>query len=316
MTSSLTERAAPDAPRIAGRSLWQISWLRLRRDKVAMAGGIVVLLYFVMAAAAPLLAKIEGQGPYTYHIDLLNADAGGKPNGALGGISTGHWFGVEPSTGKDIFAMVVYGARTSFLIGIAATLLSVSLGTAVGLIAAYFGGWMDAVLGRFMDVMFGFPSLIFMIAFGIVAPPSFPRPLLLILVIGFFGFPYFGRVIRGQALSLIEREFVDAARSLGAGPGHIIVKQLLPNLLAPIVVFATLTIPGTIGLEAALSFLGVGIPAPTPDWGRMINTAVNWFQTDLMYLLFPGGALFIAVLAFNLFGDGLRDAFDPRTERK
>jgi peptide/nickel transport system permease protein len=314
MTSTPTVRDDAGS-RIAGRSLWQISWLRLRRDKIAMVGGVVVLLYFVMAAAAPLLARIEGQSPYSYHIGLLNGEAGGKPNGTLGGISASHWFGVEPTTGRDLFAMVVYGARTSFLIGIVATLLAVTLGTAVGLIAAYFGGWVDTVLGRFMDVMFGFPSLIFMISLGIVAPPSFPRPLLLILVIGFFGFPYFGRVIRGQALSLMQREFVDAARSLGAGPGHVIVKQLLPNLLAPIIVFATLTIPGTIGFEAALSFLGVGIPAPTPDWGRTINRAVDWIQTDLMYLLFPGGALFVAVLAFNLFGDGLRDAFDPRTER-
>jgi peptide/nickel transport system permease protein len=315
MPEALTERDTPEAPRIAGRSLWQISWLRLRRDRVAMTGGVIVLLYFVMAIAAPLLARLEGQDPYTYHIGLLNGDAGGAPNGALGGISGTHWFGVEPTTGRDLFAVVVYGARTSFLIGIAATFLAVGLGTATGLVAAYFGGWVDTVLGRFMDVMFGFPALIFMISLGILAPPSFPRPLLLILVIGFFGFPYFGRVIRGQTLSLIRREFVDAARSLGAGAGHIIVKQLLPNLLAPIIVFATLTIPGMIGAEASLSFLGVGIPPPTPDWGRAINDAVDWFQTDLMYLLFPGGALFLAVLAFNLFGDGLRDAFDPRSGR-
>jgi peptide/nickel transport system permease protein len=312
---SHTERDAPEAERIVGRSLWQISWLRLRRDRLALAGGVIVLLYFVMAIAAPLLAKLEGQDPYTYHIGLLNGDSGGAPIGALGGISGSHWFGVEPTTGRDLFAVVVYGARTSFLIGIAATFLAVGLGTAVGLIGAYFGGWVDTVLGRFMDVMFGFPALIFMISLGILAPPSFPRPLLLILVIGFFGFPYFGRVIRGQALSLINREFVDAARSLGAGAGHIIVKQLLPNLLAPIIVFATLTIPGMIGAEASLSFLGVGIPPPTPDWGRAINDAVDWFQSDLMYLLFPGGALFFAVLAFNLFGDGLRDAFDPRSGR-
>lgn len=315
MPDSPTERDTPETKRIAGRSPWQISWFRLRRDRVAMTGGAIVLLFFVMAAAAPLLARIEGQNPYSYHINLLNGDAGGAPLGSLGGVSAAHWFGVEPTSGRDLFAIVVYGARTSFLIGIAATLLAVGIGTAVGLVAAYFGGWVDTVLGRFMDVMFGFPSLIFMISIGIIAPPSFPRPALLILVIGFFGFPYFGRVIRGQALSLVQREFVDAARSLGAGAGHIIMKQLLPNLLAPIIVFSTLSIPAMIGAEAALSFLGVGIPAPTPDWGRAINEAVNWFQTDLMYLLFPGGALFLAVLAFNLFGDGLRDAFDPRSGR-
>ncbi|HVX45007.1 MAG TPA: ABC transporter permease [Mycobacteriales bacterium] len=300
---------------VAGRSPWQIAWLRLRRDRVALAGGVVVLLYLVVAAAAPLIARIEGQSPYKYHTDLLDAQNAGLPSGALGGISASHWFGVEPLTGRDLFAIVVYGARTSFLIGIAATFLAVILGVIVGMVSAYFSGWVDTLISRFMDVLFGFPGLIFMIALGIVAPPSFPRPLLLILVIGFFGFPYFGRVIRGQSLSLVEREFIDAARLLGAGPGHIVFKQLLPNLIAPIIVFTTLSIPGTIGTEAALSFLGVGIPAPTPDWGRTIFTAVSWFQSDLMYLLFPGGALFVAVLAFNVFGDGLRDALDPRSRR-
>jgi peptide/nickel transport system permease protein len=304
-----------DPTAIAGRTPWQLSWRRLRRDRVALAGAVVVVLMILAAICAPLLARLEGQDPYTYHIDLLDQNAGSRPSGSLGGISGAHWFGVEPLTGRDLFSIVVYGARTSLLIGLAATAVGMTIGTVVGMAAAYFGGWTDFVIGRVMDVMFGFPGLIFMISVGIIAPASFPRPLLLILVVGFFGWPTIGRVLRSQARSLVQRDFIEAARALGAGPGHIIFRQVLPNLVAPILVFATMSIPGTIGTEAALSFLGVGIPAPTPDWGRSISDAVAWIQSDVWYLLFPGGALFLVVLAFNLLGDGLRDALDPRTRR-
>lgn len=314
MTSTEVEPKDAPAP-VQGRSPWQLAWRRLRRDRVAMLGGIIVLGFAVVAAAAPLLTWLAGEDPYTYHVDLLDASAGNRPKGAFGGVSLDHWFGVEPLTGRDLFAIVVYGARTSFLIGVAATALAATIGTIAGMTAAYFGGWTDTIIGRVMDVIFSFPGLLFMIAIGIIVPSSFSRPLLLILVIGFFGWPYFGRVIRAEAKSLVHREFVEAVRALGAGPWHIIFRQLLPNLIAPIIVLCTLSIPGTVGTEAALSFLGAGIPPPTPDWGRTISEAVNWVQSDVWYLVFPGGALFLAVLAFNLLGDGLRDALDPRTHR-
>ncbi|GAA3562627.1 ABC transporter permease [Amycolatopsis ultiminotia] len=298
----------PAAAPAASRTLWRA----LRHDRWAQAGAVVIVLVILTALAAPLLALLEGQDPYTYHTDLLNP-ADGTGAGVLGGVSGSHWFGVEPLTGRDLFAVVAYGARTSFLIGLAATVVSVVLGVLLGASAGYAGGWWDTVVSRVTDVLLGFPQLIFMIAVGAVAPAAIPRPLLLIAVIGLFGWPRVARVVRAQTLSLRNRDFVRAARALGARGGHVFRRELLPNLWAPIIVLATVSIPANIGLEAALSFLGVGIPPPTPSWGRSISDAINWVQTDPMFLIFPGAALFIATLAFNMLGDGLRDALDPKT---
>jgi peptide/nickel transport system permease protein len=284
---------------------------RLVKDRWAVAGAAIVLFLLAVAVFAPLLAKLEGHDPYTYDLSAL-ADTG-LPLGSGGGISGGHWFGVEPQTGRDLFAIVVTGTRTSFLVGLAATALSVVIGVLAGMTAGYFGGWYDRVLSRIIDVLFGFPWLIFVIALGAIAPARFPRQLLLILVIGLFGWPGIARVIRGQTMALKQRTFVVAATALGAGPGHLLRRQYLPNLTSTIIVYSTITIPGMIGAEAALSFLGVGVPPPTPAWGRTIGDAIAWVQTDPMFLVFPGAALFLATLAFNLFGDGLRDALDPRT---
>jgi ABC-type dipeptide/oligopeptide/nickel transport system permease subunit len=213
---------------------------------------------------------------------------------------------------------VVYGSRISLLIAFFATMLSVFIGTTLGVIAGFFGGWVDALISRSMDVFLAFPILVFAIALaGVVPDQAFGlsgdvlRVSLLVFVIGFSNWPYVGRIIRGQTLSLREREFVDAARSLGARPSYIIFKELLPNLMAPILIYFTLLIPTNILFEAALSFLGVGIRPPTPTWGGMLSDAVH-FYTVPHFALFPGLAIFITVLAFNLFGDGLRDAFDPR----
>lgn len=283
---------------------------RLLQDRWAMTGAAIVLVLLAVAVTGPLLSSLEGHDPYTYDLNAL-ADTG-QPLGAGGGISAGHWFGVEPMTGRDLFAIVVTGARTSFLVGLAATVLSVLIGVVVGMTAGYFGGWYDRIVSRIIDVLFGFPWLIFVIALGAIAPARFPRQLLLILVIGLFGWPAIARVIRGQTLALRGRTFVVAATALGAGPGHLLRRQYLPNLVSTIIVYTTITIPGMIGAEASLSFLGVGVPPPTPAWGRTIGDAISWVQTDPMFLVFPGTALFLATLAFNLFGDGLRDALDPR----
>jgi peptide/nickel transport system permease protein len=285
----------------------------LLADRWAVTGAVIVVLLLVVAVAAPLLSSLEGHDPYTY--DLSAISDSGAPLGTGGGISAAHWFGVEPMTGRDLFAIVVTGARTSLLVGFAATALSVLIGVLAGITAGYFGGWYDRVLSRFIDVLFGFPWLIFVIALGAIAPARLPKQLLLIGVIGLFGWPGIARVVRGQTLALKQRTFVVAATALGAGPGHLLRRQYLPNLASTIIVYATITIPGMIGAEAALSFLGVGVPPPTPAWGRSIGDAIAWVQTDPMYLVFPGAALFLATLAFNLFGDGLRDALDPRTRR-
>jgi peptide/nickel transport system permease protein len=290
----------------AGRTVWQT----LRRDRAAMIGLVLVVLALLVAVFAPWIASINGGDPYTYHSDALSAD--GSPRGAFGGASGQHWFGVEPLTGRDLYAIVVYGARTSILVGLSATVLAVTIGVLVGSSAALFGGWYDQVASRVTDVLLGFPSLIFMIALGAFAPAAIPRSLLIVAVIGVFGWPGIARVIRGQSLSLMERNYVSASRAMGAGGLHLLRKHLLPNLSGTIIVFATITIPANIGAEAALSFLGLGVPPPTPAWGRTIGTAVAWIATDPWYLLAPAGALFIVTFAFNLLGDGLRDALDPR----
>lgn len=286
----------------------------LRRDRWALAGALCIALLALLAIGADVLTAISGQDPYTYRTEALDP-ATGAPAGALGGVSGTHWFGVEPLTGRDLFAIVAHGARTSFLIGLAATAVSVLLGVLLGAAAGYLGGVPDRLVTWTADVLLGFPYLVFMIALGAVVPAEVPRPLLLIVVIGFFGWPSIARIVRAQTLTLRARGFVSAARSLGAGPVHVFRYELLPNLWGPIIVVSTLSIPGKIGLEAALSFLGVGIPPPTPSWGRTISSAIDWVATDPMFLVFPGAALFLATWAFNVLGDGLRDVLDPRTAR-
>jgi peptide/nickel transport system permease protein len=290
---------------------------RVRRDRSARLGAVLVLVLIVVAAAAPLLAKLEGQDAYTYNIGLLDPLRGNAPRGAIGGLSGDHWFGVEPLTGRDLFAITVLGLRTSLFIAVVCTLITTALGTLAGISAAYFGGWYDAVVSRLLDFLFGFPQLVFMIALGIIVPAGFPRWLLLILVLSVFGWAGLARLIRNQARSLVTREFVEAARSAGSSGWHIVTRELLPNLLGPVLVIATMAVPGIIGTEAALSFLGVGVPPPAPSLGRSISDSIAWVYTgtDPWFLVFPGAMLFLAVLGFTLLGDGVRDAFDVRLRR-
>jgi ABC-type dipeptide/oligopeptide/nickel transport system permease subunit len=320
------ESAAPEAilegvsgEAIEGRSLGQIAWMRLKRDKVAIGSGILIIFLLLVAIFGPYLV----QDPTVYHANLINPTFS-RPNGPWGGISLAHPLGVEPVTGRDVLARIVNGARVSMLIAFLATALAVTIGVVMGVIAGYFGGWTDAVIARSMDVFLAFPLLVFAIALvGVIPSSAFGlsgnslRIGLLIFVIGFFAWPYMGRIIRGQTLSLREREFVDAARSLGARGPYILFRELLPNLVAPILVYSTLLIPVNILFEAALSYLGVGIIPPTPSWGGMLSDAVNngFYAIDPMYMIIPGAAIFLTVLAFNLFGDGLRDALDPRSTR-
>jgi peptide/nickel transport system permease protein/oligopeptide transport system permease protein len=301
---------------IEGRSLGQIAWQRLRRDKVAMAGGAVVILLILVAIIGPFLV----QSPTTYHPNLIDP-VFSRPTGPWGGISLAHPLGVEPVTGRDMLARIVNGARVSLLIAFLATALAVGIGVVMGVTAGYFGGWVDALIARTMDIFLAFPLLVFAIALVDVIPSSAfglagngLRIGLLIFVIGFFAWPYMGRIIRGQTLSLRQREFVDAARSMGARGPYVLFRELLPNLVGPILVYATLLIPTNILFEAALSYLGVGIIPPQPSWGGMVSDAVSngFYSIDPMYMILPGLAIFITVMAFNLFGDGLRDALDPR----
>ncbi|MFE3556757.1 ABC transporter permease [Streptomyces sp. NPDC059193] len=315
--------AAPGVPlkAIEGRSPWKIAWLRLKRDKVALAGGVVVLLLILVAIFAPLIVKAFGHPPEELHEDMLDPLLG-LPAGDWGGISSDFLLGVEPVNGRDVFSRIVYGARISLLVAFLSAFVAVSLGTFFGIVAGYFGGWVDAAISRVMDLLLAFPQLLFIIALISVVPGklwgfegSGLRIAVLVLVIGFFGWPYIGRIVRGQTLSLREREYVEAARSLGAGRFYILFRELLPNLVAPITVYATLMIPTNVLTEAALSFLGVGVKPPTPSWGETLSTAVRTYEDDPLFMIFPGVAIFITVLAFNLFGDGVRDALDPKGSR-
>lgn len=318
-------RAEPEAATrgmgtaIQGRSLGQIAWLRLRRDKVAIGGAVVIVALILVAIFAPLIVGLLGHPPLEFHYEKVDPDLQ-VPVGSFGGISGDFLFGAEPINGRDLFSRVVYGSRISLLIAFLATVLSVLIGTVFGVIAGYFGGWVDTVISRTMDVFLAFPLLLFALALaGVVPDRAFGlegdtlRIALIVFIIGFFNWPYIGRIIRGQALSLREREFVDAARSLGARTPRILFTEMLPNLVAPILVYATLLIPTNILFEAALSFLGVGIRPPAPSWGGMLSEATHWYQIAPHFMIFPGLAIFITVLAFNLFGDGLRDALDPRS---
>lgn len=314
---------AADSPKkdVEGRSLGKIAWTRLKRDKLALAGGGTVLFLILVAVFAPLIASLVGQDPYRYHQELIDP-LFGTPVGSFGGISSEHLLGVEPISGRDIFTRIVYGARVSLLVGFLSAMVAVITGVVMGILAGYFGGWVDAVISRVMDMLLAFPQLLFIISLIAVMPDNLlglqgtgVRLFLMILVIGFFGWPYIGRIVRGQTLSLREREYVEAARSLGAGRRYILFKELLPNLIAPVTVYTTLIIPTNILTEAALSFLGAGVKPPTASWGQMLSDAIQYYEQDPMFMVVPGVAIFITVLAFNLFGDGVRDALDPKGTR-
>ncbi|GAA0701142.1 ABC transporter permease [Kitasatospora atroaurantiaca] len=304
---------------IQGRSLGQIAWMRFKRDKVAVAGGIVVICLMLLAVLSKPIEWVFNLDPNAFHQNLIDPILL-RPKGALGGISWDHPLGVEPQFGRDLLARIVEGAWVSLAVAFGATILSVAIGTVMGVIAGYYGGWIDTVISRLMDIFLAFPLLLFAIAlsaslqggaFGLHGLTLHIS--VLIFVIGFFNWPYMGRIIRGQTLSLREREFIDAARSLGARGPYILFKEMLPNLVAPIIVYSTLLIPTNILFEAGLSFLGVGIQPPQASWGGMLSQAVGLYQADPEFMIVPGLAIFITVLAFNLLGDGLRDALDPRS---
>lgn len=321
---------APDAPPppkgvdVAGRSPGQLAWARLRRDRVAMVSGGALVFFLLLAILAPLIELAYGVGPYDQFQEKLRR-SDGMPLGYAGGISGDHWFGLEPASGRDIFIRLIYGIRTSLFIAIAAALLTSLIGITLGTLAGYLGGWVDSVIGWITDFALALPFLIFALA---VMPtfelrfygprdevPTWFRVVVLIAIFAAFGWTGMARLVRGQVISLREREFVEAARASGAGLGHMLFRQLLPNLWAPILVSFSLAVPAYVTGEAALSFLNIGIRDPTPDFGVMIFRSINWLQGDPAYVFFPGITIFALVLAFNLFGDALRDALDPKSSR-
>jgi peptide/nickel transport system permease protein len=306
---------------IQGRSPRAIAWTRFKRDKAAVGGGIIALFLIFIAIFSRPIQDIFGLNPNLFHQNLVDPTLV-APYGTFGGISWHHPLGVDPLFGRDILARLIEGSWVSLLVAFGATVLSNVLGTVLGVIAGYYGGIVDTIISRLMDIVLAFPLLLFAIAisaslqtkaFGLTGIKLHIS--VLIFVIGFFSWPYMGRIVRGQTLSLREREFVFAARSLGARGPHILFKELLPNLVAPIIVYSTLLIPTNILFESALSFLGVGISPPQASWGGMLGDSVQYYRIDPEYMLAPGLAIFITVLSFNLLGDGLRDALDPRSTR-
>jgi peptide/nickel transport system permease protein len=302
---------------VAARSPLELFWRRFRKDKVAVTGLIFIIFLCLVAIFAPLVVKALGlSGPY--HQNVNNLDAFGQPAGP----SSAHPMGVD-ELGRDVMARVIYGARISLEVAVIATGIAVIVGVVIGMCAGYFRGWIDTALSRLMDIVLAFPILL--LGIGLAASCSLgngclggaikPGVPVMILVIALASWPYIGRIIRGQVLSLREKEFIDASRSLGASHSRIIFREILPNMVAPIIVYTTLVLPTNVLFEAALSFLGVGVQPPTASWGQMIASAVPIFDSAWWYMLFPGLALVLTVLAFNLVGDGLQDALNPRSDR-
>ena len=292
---------------VEGRSQWQLTWRRLRSDKVAVTAMITIVVMVGLAIAAPAIAALVHHPPNIAYPNT-GENAVGNP---VGPFTNGFWLGTD-DTGRDLMVRIFYGARISLFVGLVTTAVATVAGVAVGLIAGYFGGIVDAVLARFTDAVLAFPYVVLALALAVVLGPSLA---VIIGVITFFSWAGISRIVRGQTLSLKEKEYIEAARSLGAGPFRIMFIDILPNLLAPVLVLATLYIPAAVVFEATLSYLGLGIQPPTASWGNILAAAQNFYQVAWWYTVFPALALLITTLAFNLLGDGIRDAMDPTTER-
>ena len=308
-----------ELPAVGSRSPARLFWERFRQDKAAIVGLVVVgILILTAIFGGPLASDVTGH-PQNATYQSTMTDEFGVPKGP----NLQFWFGAD-SSGRDLFVRTMYGARTSLVVGVVASGLAVLIGLVVGLFAGFFGGWIDTLLSRSADVMLAVPQLL--IAIGIVAAcsetkngcvggliqPGIP---IVIAVITFFSWSYIARIVRGFTLSLREKEFVEAARSLGASNLRIIGTEILPNLTGPLIVYTTLLIPTNILFEAALSYLGLGVPPDQASWGQILSDASGYYDVAWWLMVFPGAALVITTLAFNLLGDGLRDALDVRSER-
>jgi ABC-type dipeptide/oligopeptide/nickel transport system permease subunit len=301
---------------VTARSPLQLFWRRFKADRVALISAAIIIFMIIVAIGAPLFVKLLGlPGPNVN--DTAALDVFGSPTGP----SAAHPFGVD-ELGRDVLSRVIYGARVSLEVGIIGTAIATVIGTVFGLLAGFYRGWVDTLLMRAVDVFLSFPVLVLGLGIGAACGvrgclSGLIEPGLgtVIFIIALLSFTYIARIVRGQVLSLREKEFVEAARSLGASNNRILFREILPNLMAPLIVYSSLLIPTNILLEAALSFLGVGIRPPEASWGQMIADATPTFNTAWWYMVFPGAALLITVLAFNLLGDGLLDALNPRGDR-
>ncbi|MER7925092.1 ABC transporter permease [Streptomyces graminifolii] len=319
----------PEAKKLEGRSPGQLMWVRFKRDRTGVISAYVVAFFFLVGLLAPLISKLYGKDPYTVYADERPElfDSAGVPLQPNGGISSQFWFGLEPGNGYDVFTKLLYGIRTSLMISVCVTIATVLTGILLGVAAGYLGGRSDYFISRVIDFLLAFPAQLFFIASMpvvvslFVSPtdetPTYVRVVALIAVQWFLGWMSLARILRGTSLALREREFIEAARVSGASPWRIISKEILPNVVTPILVQSTYMLPGFVTAEAGLSYLGVGIVEPTPDWGQMFSKASTELvmQNDITYMFFPGVSMIIFIVAFNLLGDSVRDAFDPKTAR-
>jgi peptide/nickel transport system permease protein len=305
-TAGPAAEPVPDAESAAiveGRSPWQLAWSRLRHDKVAIGSFAVICLIVLLAIFAPVIAHLVGHGPTAqFRSTGLNAE------GIPAGPGSTFYFGAD-NLGRDVFLRVIYGARISLLVGVVASGLAVLVGLLVGLAAGYFAGFVDTMLSRFMDAVLALPFLMFAIALVSLVGPGLT---ITIAVIAFFSWASVGRIVRGQVMSVKAREFIEAARSVGSTHLRIMFVDLLPNVLPPAIIYATMLIPLSIVFESTLSFLGIGVLPPTATWGNMLAEAIPYYQVAWWFVAFPGLALVITTMAFNLLGDSVRDALDPR----
>jgi peptide/nickel transport system permease protein len=324
MTDVIVEpTAAPVARTIVSRSPSRLAWDRFRADRKSVVAGVVVIVYFILGILAPILVAAGILDPYTTHQDLLNELS--LPKGDWFGISWAHPLGVEPGVGRDVLSRVWYGITFSLLIAVTASIGAIVVGVILGIIAGTSRGWADTVIGRFIDLMLSFPQQLMLLALSSVfiaylislgVPPGDPaQAVYTILVLAAFGWMGTARIIRGQVLSLREREFIEAARLIGANSGRLWFREILPNLWAPILVQFTLMLPAYISAEAALSYLGISIIPPTPTLGNIMRSSISYAQSDVLFFLAPAVFLVIIVVSFNLLGDGLRDALDPKANR-
>jgi peptide/nickel transport system permease protein len=327
MSTSTTEPSvAPGSTSAAvvSRSPGRLAWDRFRRDKKTFAAAIVALTYVLLAIAAPILVALGVLDPEGIHQDLIGPDS--LPIGPFGGVSWEHPFGVEPGIGRDVLSRVWLGLTFSLAIALLGSMLAMIFGVVLGIIAGLTGGWADTLIGRLIDLTLSFPQTLMLLALsstvigiltGVFYLPEgdISRAAYVVLVLAVFGWVGVARVIRGQVLSIREREYIDAAKLIGASPMRRWFREVLPNLWAPILVQSTLMLPAYISSEAALAYLGVSIQQPTPTLGNVLQDAVRYPIADLTYFLIPVIVLVTMVVAFNLLGDGLRDALDPKGNR-
>lgn len=318
---------------IAGKSPTELAVARFRADRLSMISFGLTAFIVICAVLAPILVAIGVLDPYEFHQDLLNTDLGGIPIGAFGGASWDHPLGLDPSTGRDLLSRLMLAMTWSLGIALTGTLITVVIGVVLGIVSGFSGGFIDATVGRFIDLTLSFPQTMMLLALsapavllirtevsdlpllGMLEDRDRANGLYVIIILAAFGWPPVARVVRGQVLSIREREFVEAARLMGASRSRLYFKEVLPNVWAPILVYITLLVPAYISAEAAFNFLGVGIKPPTPTLGNILADSVSYTSADPTYFFLPGIALAVTVVAFNLVGDGARDALDPKTHR-